>query len=60
MIDKILEGKIKKRLDEICLLDQKFIKDPNQTIQGLLTAIIAKVGENIRIKRFTRFEVGHE
>ena len=60
MIEKIMEGKIKKRLEEICLLDQKFIKDPNQTIRQLLTSVIAKVGENIRIRRFVRFEVNHD
>lgn len=55
---KILEGKLSKRYEDICLLNQKFVKDDSKTIQDLLTEIIAKVGENIIIRRFTRFEVG--
>ncbi|OQA55589.1 MAG: Elongation factor Ts [Candidatus Omnitrophica bacterium ADurb.Bin277] len=55
---KILEGKLSKRYEEICLLDQKFIKDDSKTVRDILTEIIAKIGENIRIKRFVRFEVG--
>lgn len=55
---KILEGKLAKRYEEICLLNQKFIKDDTKTVQDILTEIIAKIGENIIIRRFVRFEVG--
>jgi len=55
---KILEGKLAKRYEEICLLNQKFIKDDSKTVQDLLTEIVAKIGENIVIRRFVRFEVG--
>ncbi len=55
---KIIEGKLAKRYEDICLLHQKFIKDDNRTVQDLLTEFIAKIGENIVIRRFVRFEVG--
>jgi elongation factor Ts len=55
---KILEGKLLKRYEDICLLNQKFIKDDSRTVQDLLAEFIAKIGENIIIRRFVRFEVG--
>ena len=57
-IEKIVEGKLNKFLSESCLLEQAFVKNPDQTIQELLTAMIAKMGENMQIKRFARFQVG--
>jgi elongation factor Ts len=56
--NKVIEGKLAKRYEEICLLNQKFIKDDSRTVQDLLTEFIAKIGENIIVRRFTRFEVG--
>ena len=56
--EKILQGKLAKRFEEICLLSQKFIKDDTLTIQDCLNDVIAKTGENIVIRRFVRFEVG--
>lgn len=56
--NKILEGKLTKRYEEICLLNQKFIKDDTRTVQDLLTEFIARIGENMIIRRFVRFEVG--
>lgn len=56
--DKIIQGKLSKRYEDICLLNQKFIKDDSRTIQELLNEMIAKIGENIVIRRFVRFEVG--
>ncbi len=56
--NKIIEGKLAKRYEDICLLNQKFIKDDSRTVQDLLTDFIAKIGENIIIRRFVRFEVG--
>ncbi len=55
---KIVEGKLTKYLDEICLLNQPFVKDPSMTINDLLTEKIAKIGEKITISRFCRFEIG--
>jgi elongation factor Ts len=57
-IEKIVEGKLNKFLSESCLLEQAFVKNPDQTVQELLTAMIAKMGENMQIKRFARFQVG--
>jgi elongation factor Ts len=58
VIEKIVTGKVDKYLAEISLLEQPFVKDTSKTIKDLLTAVIAKVGENIVIKRFARFSVG--
>ncbi len=55
---KILEGKLAKRFEDVCLLNQKYVKNDSLTIQDYLNETIAKIGENIIIKRFTRFEVG--
>lgn len=57
-LDKILEGQIKKWAAGICLMDQPFVKNPDQTVGEYLTATIAKIGENIVIRRFVRFELG--
>ncbi len=56
--EKIIQGKLTKRFEEICLLHQKFIKDDSKTIQDYLNEMIAKIGENIVIRRFVRYEVG--
>ena len=58
--DKIIEGKLKKFYEDACLLEQPFIKDPNLKIIDVLTSMIAKIGENIVIRRFVRFQVGEE
>jgi elongation factor Ts len=58
MIDKIAEGKLSKFYKENCLLNQAYVRDPNVTISDLINEQIAKIGENITIKRFVRFQVG--
>lgn len=58
IIEKMVEGRIKKYYDENCLMNQNFIKDPDKTILDLLNGLIAKIGENLVIRRFTRYEVG--
>ena len=58
--EKIVTGKLEKYFSEVCLLSQKFVKNPDLTIQDLLNELIAKMGENISIKRFVRFQVGEE
>ncbi len=57
-IAKIVEGKLNKFLSESCLLEQAFVKNSDQTVQELLTSMIAKMGENIVVRRFTRFQIG--
>lgn len=59
-IEKIVQGKLEKFYQENCLLEQSFIKDPNVTITEILTQKIAKLGENITIARFTRYQLGQE
>jgi elongation factor Ts len=58
VIEKILEGKLGKFYEEFCLLDQPFIKDQTQTIAQIVAAKVAKLGENITVRRFARFKVG--
>ena len=58
VVEKMVDGKVEKFFQEICLLEQSFVKDPDRTVKELLTATIAKLGENISIKRFARFKVG--
>ncbi len=60
VIEKILEGKISKYYEDVCLLNQSFIKDPSVKIKDLLIQLIGKIGENIVIRKFVRFEVGAE
>lgn len=62
IIDKIVEGKVKKYFSEICLLDQIFVKDADgkQTIKKLIEASITKIGENIQIRRFARMQLGEK
>lgn len=58
VMEKIVDGQIKKWLNEICLLDQAWVKDDKKTIADLNQDLIAKIGENIRVRRFVRFELG--
>lgn len=58
VINQILEGKVNKLYAEVCLLQQPFVKNDQKTVDDMLKELIAKTGENIRIKRFARFEVG--
>jgi len=58
IVDKIVEGKLKKYFKENCLMNQAYVRDPDITIEDLLNEIVAKIGENIAIKRFARFKIG--
>jgi elongation factor Ts len=58
IVEKMVEGRIDKFFGKICLLEQPFIKDTDMTIEELLQRTIAQIGENISIRRFSRFEVG--
>lgn len=58
IVEKMVEGRISKYYEEYCLLEQNFIKDPDKTINELLNEKISKIGENITIRRFVRYELG--
>lgn len=58
VIQKIVEGKLKKFFAEACLLEQPFVKNPDITVQDLINEMIAKTGENIVMRRFVRFQLG--
>jgi elongation factor Ts len=58
MLEKIVDGQVKKWAAEICLLDQKFVKNPDKTIDTHLKETAAKIGENLVIRRFVRYELG--
>jgi elongation factor Ts len=58
IVEKMVTGKIEKFLAEVALLEQKFIKNPELTIQDILNDLVGKMGENISIKRFARFQIG--
>jgi len=58
MWDKIVDGKLNKFYSEVCLLEQAFIKDPDKTVQQVITESVAVIGENIQVRRFVRFGLG--
>ena len=60
IIEKIVEGKVDKYFSDVCLLDQKFIKNPDQSVNDFVKSKIAELGENIVVRRFTRYMVGEE
>jgi elongation factor Ts len=60
IVEKIAEGKLEKFFSSLCLLEQPFIKDPDRTMKGLLGELAGKIGENISIRRFTRYQLGEK
>ncbi|RKY84670.1 translation elongation factor Ts [candidate division KSB1 bacterium] len=58
IIDRIAQGKLEKYFQEVCLLEQAYIRDPNKTVNDILMELAGKIGENISIKRFVRFRLG--
>jgi len=58
VVEQILSGKLDKNLSAITLLDQPFVKDPDKTVGEYIKEVVAKLGENIRVRRFERYEVG--
>lgn len=58
IVEKMVSGKIEKYLAEICLMEQKYVKNPDLSVQDLLSELITKMGENISIKQFSRFQIG--
>ncbi len=57
-VQKIVEGKIEKYYSTVCLLDQPFVKLPEKTVKDMVTENITKIGENIQVRRFTRYQLG--
>jgi elongation factor Ts len=60
VVDKIVEGKLEKFYHDVCLMEQPFIKNDKESMEDLVKAVIAKIGENIVVKRFARFELGED
>ncbi len=60
VVDRIIEGKLEKFVQESCLLEQEYIKDPDRTVGDLVREFAGKVGENVVVRRFTRYELGQE
>ena len=58
IIEKMVEGRIQKYYEEVCLLEQKFVKDQDRPVREVVNDAIAKLGENIRVRRFARFQLG--
>jgi elongation factor Ts len=60
VVEKIVAGRMEKFYQEFCLMEQPFVRDPNQTVKDVIHNVIAKTGENIRVKRFARFVLGQD
>jgi elongation factor Ts len=60
IVERIVDGKIEKFFGEACLLEQPYVKDPDKTVGQLITDAVAKIGENIQVRRFVRFVLGEE
>ena len=58
IVDKMIEGRVKKFYEEVCLLEQPFVKDPSKTIKDIVNEAVLTIGEKISIRRFTRYEMG--
>jgi elongation factor Ts len=58
VVEKIVEGKIDRFYSEVCLLEQSFIKNPDRKVADILTEAVARLGENIQVKRFSRYQLG--
>ena len=58
VVEKMVEGRIKKYYQEICLLEQVFVKDPSKSVSQMINEAISEIGENIQVRRFTRYQMG--
>ena len=58
IVDKIVEGKVDKYYSDVVLLEQKYVKDPDMTVEEYLKSVIGKLGENMQIRRFARYQIG--
>ncbi len=59
IVEKMISGRLQKYFEEVCLLEQTFVKDPNLKIQDLISTAVSKMGENIQVRRFSRFVLGN-
>lgn len=59
IMKKMVEGKLEKYYEEVCLLEQSFVKDPDKKIKSLISESVSKMGENVQVKRFARFVLGN-
>ena len=57
-LQRIVEGKLEKFYSTVCLLDQPFVKQPDKSVKDMLTELVAKIGENIQVRRFVRYQLG--
>jgi elongation factor Ts len=60
IVDRIVEGRLEKFYEEICLMEQPFVKDEDKTVQAVIDDVRAKLGEKIVLRRFVRYELGEE
>ena len=60
VVERIVSGRLEKFYQDICLLEQPFVKDPKSTVRAYITSVIAKTGENIVVRRFVRYQLGEE
>ena len=60
IMEKIVQGKLGKFFEEVCLLDQPYIREDKIKVRDLITQLVAKMGENIKVGRFARFELGQD
>ncbi len=60
VLDRIVDGRVEKYFQEVCLMEQPFVKDPDKTVRDMLMELIAQCGENVTIRRFVRFVLGEE
>jgi len=60
IVDRIVDGRLEKFYQQVCLVEQPFVKDKDKTVQDLITEALAKLGENIVLRRFVRYEVGED
>lgn len=58
IVCKIVDGKMERFYSEVCLLEQEFIKDPDRQVGDLIKEVVARLGENVQVKRFTRYHIG--
>jgi elongation factor Ts len=58
IVERIVQGKLEKFFEEICLLEQPFVKDPDMSVNQLVSGVVAKLGENIVVRRFQRYQLG--
>ena len=58
VVEKMLEGKLNKFFQDVCLVEQPFVKDPDRTIEQLRTDLVGVIGENVEVRRFVRFQLG--